>query len=251
MKKILAAVSVAGLLGAAGFVAWSVFSRPDDAVLTGETANAFNLQTGPAPAGPSAAPRAGELRDAVASPVSPRPIALAEMAPAVPAAVMSVPPPPPVTLRLVNAVRSARVFTGFLRAPARAMTSGSALANPRALRAFLGDKGAVNRFLDSAMVRVVLNSPTAAKAVIGSSLVVRAFLSSPAMRDKKAVAELLSSRMVQKMLDCPGVQAALTDENVVRRLATDPGTAEFLAQNPEALNAIAGAAPELARAISR
>jgi len=54
-----------------------------------------------------------------------------------------------------------------------------------------------------------------------------------------------------KMLDCPGVQAALSDDTVVRRLATDPETAEFLARNPETLKAVAGAAPALARAISR
>lgn len=254
MKKLLAAVSVAGLLGAAGFVAWSVFARPDDTVITDETVKSFNLQRGPAPAVASAPPRSEELRDAVAAPVSPRPIALAEMSPAAAApAKPAAPPPsrPPVTARLVSAVRSGRVFAGLLRSPARMMASGSALASPRALRAFLADKRAVNRYLDSAVVRVVLNSPAAAKAVIGSSLVVRAFLSTPAMQDKKAVADLLSSRMLIKMLDCPGVQAALTDEKVVRRIATDPDTAQFLAQNPQALQAIAGAAPELAKALGR
>ncbi|MBI3565715.1 MAG: hypothetical protein HY079_11005 [Elusimicrobia bacterium] len=250
MRKILAVVSVTGLLGAAGFVVWSAASRPDDTYITGERADSFNLKEAPVAARPAAAPRSEELRDAVSSPVSPRPIALAEMAPAA-AAAPAKPVRPFLTAKLEKAVRSGRTFAALLRAPARMLGAGSALASPRALRAFLADKAAVNRYMDSTLVRVVLNSPTAAKAVIGSSLVVRAFLASPAMKDKKTVAALLSSRMVGKMLDCPGVQAALTDEAVIRRLATDPKTAEFLATNPQALAAIAGAAPELARALAR
>lgn len=253
VRKILAVVSVTGLLSAAGFVVWSVASRPDDAYITGDAANSFNLQEAPVAAAAPAAPRAAEeLRDAVASPVSPRPIALAEM---IPVAAAKAAPSAPVraflTPGLEKAARSSRAFAALLRAPARMLGAGSALADPRALRAFLADKAAVNGYLDSTLVRVVLNSPTAAKAVIGSSLVVRSFLATPAMQDQKAVAALLSSRMFAKMLDCPGVQAALSDEAVVRRLATDPKTAEFLAMNPQALRAIAGAAPELARALAR
>lgn len=248
-RRSLIALVAAVLLGAFGFAAWSAFSGDD--TITYERGGSFDLAFAPA----ASAPRPPEdLRDAVASRPSPRPIPLTEMAPAVsPAA----PPQPAVrpflTPRLERAARASRAFVALLRAPARlfAASSGSALGSPRALRAFLADKAAVERYMDSALVRVVLNSPAAAKAVIGSPAVVRAFLSSPALRDPATVRALLSSRMVVKMLDCPGVQEALSDPKVIRGLATDPETVEFLGRNPEALNAIAGAAPDLTRALTR
>lgn len=247
MRNALAVVSVAGLLGASGFVAWSAFSRPDDVAT--RSAGAFDLQEAPMAASRPAA--AEELRDAVAAPASPRPIAAAGMAlatpmPGVPRETVK----PFLTPALEAYVRKSKLLLALQRAPARVLVSGSAMRSPAALKAFLGDKAAVNSYLDSTLVRVALNSPTVAKALIGNSALVRAFLGSPAMRDPRAVKALLGSRMLVKMLDCPGVQEALADPAVIRSIASDPGTLEWLARNPHALDAIASAAPSLASSLA-
>lgn len=249
MKNSLAALSVIGLLGASGFVAWSVLSSPDATTLTSEQAGSFDLKEGPAPAPAAAARPAEELRDAVASPVSPRPIPLESMASAVPAAAKPA-VPPFLTPKLEAGVRRSRVFAALLRAPARFLVSSSALKSSRALRAFLDDKPGVEAYMSSAVVRVVLNSPTAAKSLLGSPSLVRAFLGSPAMSDPAAVRALLGSRMLVKMLDCPGVQEALADPAVIRSMVADPATVSWLAENPAALKAIASAAPALANSLS-
>lgn len=250
MKNSLAALSVIGLLGASGFVAWSVLSSPDATTLTSEQAGSFDFKEGPAPA--PAAPRpAEELRDAVASPASPRPIPLESMASsarpveAAPRALV----PTFLTPKLEAGVRHGRIFAALLRAPARFLLSSSALKSPRALRAFLDDKKGVEAYMSSAVVRVVLNSPAAAKSLLGSPFLVRAFLASPAMSDPAAVRELLGSRMLVKMLDCPGVQEALADPAVIRSMVADPATVAWLGENPAALKAIASAAPALANSL--
>ena len=248
-------MSVIGLLGASGFVAWSVMSRPDAALITSEQAHSFDLKEAPS-AAPTAAPRpVEELHDAVAAPVSPRPIAMAGMAataPAAPAAPAAVRPQvrPFLTPQLETAVRKSKFFAAMLRAPARFLVAASALKSPRALRSFLENKSGVEAYMNSTVVRVVLNSPSVAKSVLGSPALVRAFLSSPAMKDPQAVRELLESRMVVKMLDCPGVQEALADPAVIRNMLADPGTIQWMGENPEAMHAIASAAPALARSLS-
>jgi hypothetical protein len=251
VKNTLAAVSLAGLLGASGFVAWSVFSRPDASALTAEQARSFDFKDGPLPSTiVRVTPPVEDLHDAVAAPVSPRPIALDIMARAgAPAAAVKPRLPAFATPRLEAAVRRHPFFAGLLRAPARFLMSGTALKSPRALRAFLADKPAVEAYMSSTLMRLVLNSPSAAKSVLGSPVLVRAFLASPAMSDPAAVRELLGSRMLVKMLDCPGVQQALADPAVIRGMVADPGTLQWLAENPSALQAIAGAAPALARSL--
>lgn len=251
-KNALAAVSVFGLLGASGFVAWSVLSRPDDAPLTSEAAQSFDLKSAP-PSAPRAAPPpvSEEMRDAVAAPVSPRPIPYAGMA-----VLRSAPPPAAkpaersiVTPKLEEGTRRHRLFAALLRAPAHFLASRSAAGSPRALRAFLADKNGVDAFMNSTIVRVVLASPAVAKSVLGRPALVRAFLSSPAMQDPDAVRALLSSRMVAKMLDCPGVQEALADPAVIQGIVAEPETLRWLGENPGALNALASAAPALAQSL--
>ena len=246
MRNVLAVASVAGLLGASGFVAWSALSRPDD--VASRSAGAFDLQD--APASPSRPAASEELRDAVAAPASPRPIAAAGMQYATPMPAPRETVKPFLTPALEAYVRDSKLLRALQHAPARALLSGSAMRSPAALKAFLGDKAAVNSYLDSTLVRVALNSPAVAKLLIGNPALVRAFLGSPAMRDPQAVKALLASRMLVKMLDCPGVQEALADPAVIRSIAGDPGTVEWLARNPHALDAVAAAAPSLASSLA-
>lgn len=249
MKNALVAMSVAGLLGASGFVAWTVFSRPDDAV--SGAAAAFDFKEAPPPSSRPLSAGSEQLKDAVADAASPRPISVAEMAREAPPRVDRRPPVRPfLTPELESGVRKSKILNALLRAPARFLVAGSAMKSPRALNAFLGDKAAVDAYMNSTLVRVALNSPAVAKALIGNAALVRAFLGSPALRDPGTVKALVGSRMLAKMLDCPGVQGALADPAVIRSLASDPVTIEWIGRNPQSLNAIATAAPALAGSLS-
>jgi hypothetical protein len=254
VKNSLAAVSVIGLIGASGFVAWTALSRPDPTVITSEQARSFDISERATPDAPPAAQVREVLRDAVAAaPVSPRPIPLESMA-AAPARAAAAPVPPRVrpflTPQLEKAVLGSRLFAALLRSPARFAVSRSALKSVRDFRAFMDDKGAVETYMSSTLMRVVLNSPAVAKAVLSNPALIRAFVESPAMRDPRVVRELVSSRMAVKMLDCPGIQEALTDPAVMSALA-DPAVASWMERNPEALSAVASAVPALARSLTR
>ncbi len=262
MKKTLAAVSIMGLAGAAGLVGWSVLSRPDEIYVTGDAAAGFNLQEGPAPAPAPAPLAAGEtLRDAVASaPPAPTslmaPIGFDGMAgrpesPAVSAAPAAAGPAPrPLRAAAISWVRKSRAFAALLTRPSAALTGRSPMASPRGLREFLADDKRVDRYMNSALVRVTLNSPGIAKMILGNPAVIRAFLASPAMRDPQAVRELLGSPMVRKMMDCPAIHEALSDPVVMQKMVMDPQTVAFIASNPDALTAIAQAVPALGDAFS-
>lgn len=261
MKRALVAVGVAGLLSASGFVAWSVFSGPRATDITPDVAKSFDLSESALPARPAApafAPTEEVLRDSVAAHASPRPIVLDAMSrPGVAPAVSAAAAAPArtrsswLTPRLEKAARASRAFVGLLGSPARAIASGSVLRSPRDLRRFLSDRRAVEGYLDSGLVRAVLASPTLAKALIGNPAVVRAVLGSAAMQDPATVRLLLGSRMMAKILDCRGVQEALGDPAVVRRVADDPETGRWIAANPSAVTALASAAPALANALAR
>ncbi len=257
VKSFLPVVSVLGLLGAGAGVTWSVLARPNDSYLTRETSEAFNLQTGPAPSRAPAALASGEtLRDAVA--VAPpalssltRPIATAGMAvggllkkspEAMSGAV--------VTPQAEAWARKHPFLTGLIAKPAAFLMGRSALGNARGLRSFLGDPKTVDAYMNSALVRVTLNSPTVAKAVLGNSAVVGAFLATPALRDPQALRALLSSPMLRKMLDCPAIQEALGDPVVMEKMIADPRTVSWIAAHPQALLVLAEAAPALGDALS-
>jgi len=256
VRSILPVISIVGLIGATGVVTWSVVSRPDDAFMTQEAAGAFNLQTGPAPARAPAPLTAGEtLRDAVASAPPPassmmRPIA---------GEGMFVGAPPNggmdrkftvITPKAEAWARKHKFVAGLIARPAKFLMSRSSLGSARDLRAFLADPKKVDAYMNSSLVRVTLNSPTVAKALLGNPAVIRAFLASPAMRDPKAARALLGSPMVRKMLDCPAIQEALSDPAVMKRMVGDPQTIAWLAAHPDALLAIASAAPALGDAVS-
>jgi hypothetical protein len=228
-------------------VAWTALSRPQDVYLASESAKSFDFKAAPLSAArPGAAPSGGGTPAAA----SPPPIRYEGMARAEPAR------PPSrksegtfATPLIVAQTRRNRLFSDLLRAPARFLAAHSALRSPGELRAFLADKRGVDAFLNATVVRAVLASPALAGTVLGSPSVARAFLASPAMRDPGTVRALLSSRMAVKMLDCPGVQAALADPAVTRGIVSDPETARWLAANPQALILLGEQAPALARSM--
>ena len=269
MRYALAAVSLTGLLGAAGFVGWSVMARQTDGYITGEAAQSFNLKEGPAPVPAFRMPAGESLRDAVAAappapsslmkPIAGEGYALGGKGSAAAASASAGgsssadagPKPAPIGARAAAWARKSKFFSNLLARPAAYMMSRSTpLASPKSLRSFLADKAKVNAYMDSALVRVTLNSPSVAKALLGNSAVVRAFLGTAAMRDPQAVRELVSSPMVKKMLDCPAVHEALADPGVMQRMLMDPGTVRFIAANPAVMDAISEAVPALGGAVS-
>lgn len=244
-SNVFAVVAIVGLVASAVFVTWSALRRDTDAYLTKEANTAFDLQemAPRAPAPPvESAPPAAVPSSLVA------PIPFEDLAGAAPAKPMSK-PPPVVTAKAVRWARTHKVLASFLKAPARYLTARSSnLASPKALKAFLADPKRVNAYLDSPLVRVALNSPVVTKALLNDPGVVKAFLGSPAMQDESAVKALLTSKLFHKVMDCPGPQGALEDPTAIMRLVTNPATLGWLRENPQALSAIAKAAPALASA---
>jgi len=250
VRSYLPVISVLGLLGAGGGVTWSVMSRQDDSFITHEVADSFNLKTGPAPVRAPAALAPGEsLRDAIAAapPAASslmRPIAAPGMA------VVGMPreAPKPLTVITPKAETWAlknKVLARMIAKPAAFLMARSPLSSARGLRAFLADPKKVDAYMNSALVRIALNSPKTAKALLGNPALIRAFLATPAMRDPKTVRALLGSPMLRKMLDCPAIQEALGDPAVMNRMVADPQTISWVAAHPDALMAIASAAPAL------
>lgn len=261
------AVSLAGLLGAGGFVAWTVYSRPVDVFVTGDAARGFNLQDAPAPSSPTSFASGESLRDAVASaPPAPSsltaPIATEGMAYGAAnkltvsqsASGGSAPAPGrPMTVISAKAERWARtnkLMAALVTKPAAFLMSRSAMGSARSMKAFLADPKKVDGYMNSSLVRIALNSPTFAKSVLGNPALIRAFLSSPAMKDPQVVRSLIGSPMLKKMLDCPAIQEALGDPAVMQKMIADPQTVMFVASHPEVLMAIADAAPALGDAFS-
>lgn len=257
MRSLLPVISVIGLLGAGGVVTWSVMSRQDDSYITHEVANSFNLQTGPAPVRASVALAPGEtLRDAVAA-APPAPSSLMRQI-ADPGMVVGVAPKSApekrytvITPRAEAWAKKHKFLSGLIAKPASFLMGRSSLGSARDLRAFLSDPQKVDAYMNSALVRVTINSPTVAKALLGNPAVIRAFLAMPAMRDPQAVRALLGSPMLRKMLDCPAIQEALGDPEVMNKMIADPKTIQWIASHPDALMAIASAAPALGDALKR
>ena len=256
MRSLLPVISVIGLIGAGAAVTWSVMARPEDAYITHEVADSFNLKTGPAPVRASAALAPGEtLRDAVAA--APPPASSLMRQTAVPGMVVGAAPNGApekrytvITPKAEAWARKHKFLAALLAKPAKFMMSRSPLGSARAMRAFLADPKKVDAYMDSPLVRITLNSPTVAKSLLGNPAVIRAFLAEPAMSDPRTVRALLGSPMLRKMLDCPAIQEALGDPAVVNRMVADPQTIAWIAAHPQALMAIAGSAPALGDALS-
>jgi hypothetical protein len=56
----------------------------------------------------------------------------------------------------------------------------------------------------------------------------------------------MSSRLLQKVLDCPGPQGALEDGRTLPAVLTNPAVIEWIKDNPSAVKTLAAAAPALA-----
>ena len=258
MRSLLIGISVIGLVGAGAAVTWSVMARPQDAYITHEVANSFNLQDGSIPARAPSSMTSGEtLRDAVAAaPPAPssltRPIATEGMsygamkaAPVAAEKKYTV-----ITAKAETWARKHSFLAGLVARPTAFLMSHSSLGSSRSLHAFLADPKKVDGYMNSALVRITLNSPTVAKALLGNPAVIRAFLATPAMSDSKSVRELLASPMVRKMIDCPAIQEALGDPAVMNAMMADPQTVMWVAAHPQALTAITEAVPALGEAFT-
>ena len=244
------------MIGAGAAVTWSVVSRPDDAYITHDVANSFNLQTGPAPVRASVALAPGEtLRDAVAA-APPAPSSLMRQIADPGMVVGSAPksalerPYTVITPKAEAWAKKHKFLAGMIAKPAAFMISHSSIGSARAMRAFLADPKKVDAYMNSALVRITLNSTTVAKALLGNPAVIRAFLATPAMSDPKTVRALLGSPMLRKMLDCAAIQEALGDPAVMNRMVADPQTITWIASHPQALMAISQAVPALGDAFS-
>jgi hypothetical protein len=154
---------------------------------------------------------------------------------------------PVVTAKAVRWVRTHKLFAAFLKTPARYLAGkGGRMRSPGAFKDFLADKKQVDAFLDAPLVRVALNSPVISRSLLGDPDVLKAFLGSPAMQDPAAVNALMSSRLLQKVLDCPGPQGALEDGRTLPAVLTNPAVIEWIKDNPSAVKTLAAAAPALA-----
>lgn len=154
---------------------------------------------------------------------------------------------PVVTAKAVRWARTHKVFAAFLKTPARYLAGkGGRMRSPGAFQDFLADKKQVDAFLDSPLVRVALNSPVVSRALLGDPDVAKAFLGSPAMQDPAAVKALMSSRLFQKVLDCPGPQGAIEDGRTLPAILTNPAVIGWIKENPSALKTLQQAVPALA-----
>lgn len=252
MRSILPIVSVLGLLGAGTAVIWSVLSRQEGSYITHEAADSFNLQTAP-PASRAPAPLAsGRISRGVAAAPSSltRPIVTAGMSVGGVSKGVSEKRYTVITPKAEAWAMKHEFVAGLIAKPAAFLMNRSSLGSARGLRAFLGNAKTVDAYMNSTLMRVMLNSPVVAKAVLGNPAVIRAFLDTPALRDPQAVRALVSSPMLRKMLDCPAVQEALGDPDVMRKMIADPQTVTWIAAHPDALMAIAEAAPALGEAFT-
>ncbi len=254
-SRAFAVVAVAGLAASAILVTWSSLRRENEAYLTKEVNSGFDVQevSSRAEAAIAAAARPAPPAPPPSAPPSSlvAPIMTEHMAASAPSA-SAVPESSPLAARKAERwVRTHKVFAAFLKAPARLLAKRSSnLASPRALKAFLADPKRVNAYLDAPLVRAALNSPTVTKTLLTDPGVVKAFLSTPAMQDESAVRALLSSKLFRKVMDCPGPQGAFEDPAVITRMVTNPVTVRWIGENPQALTAIAKAAPAMASAFA-
>jgi len=248
MRKLLGVLSVFGLSSAPLFVAWTVVSSPGGSHLPPRSAKGFDFDyvqpLPPAPPpdmrdAPAPAPAASPLPIPYQGMLKTKSVEQAAPLPRKPA------PRALVSVRHETWALGSGVLAALRRSPARFLASSTALHSPRALLAFLENKKQVEAYMDSPLVRVTLNSPPVARQILGSRPLVRAFLSTPAMRNPRAARALVLSPIARKMLVSPGVTQALRDPAVVRNLMSDAQAAEWLEENPVALKALTRAVPGL------
>ena len=249
MKDPAAVLSVLGLAGATLFVALSSSYKPTDPTMTEEVVEPADFAPPPPPSRPGLADES--MRDSVsAGGPSPMPIPIAGLS------MTPKPSPAPSASRAFPAGERKTAQDGAFLArlaagPESFFLQKTFLGSPADFRRFLADRRRVDAYLDSALVRAALRSPAVVRSILASGPIVRAFLNTPALQDPAVVGELLKSPLMRKLLDCPGVQEALSDPLVMARLVRDPATAAFVMDNPQVLKTLSAVIPALGRAFGR
>ena len=134
--------------------------------------------------------------------------------------------------------------------PARFVSERTYLRDPKAFRAFLRNRRAVDSFLGDGVTRYVVEHGWAVKQ-LARPKVVEAVLASPAMRDRKVVSYLFTKSALPLQLErAPGVKEALADKEFVESVCT-PEVRSWLAANPAAAVSLKSQSPAFAAALAR
>lgn len=133
--------------------------------------------------------------------------------------------------------KSSVSFGALLEAPGKFLAKQSYLGKPVAFQQFVSNPMSVRAWLGRPLVRAVTGSPALVKLLVLRPGVVRSFLDSPAMKDPRAIAALGKSPLVKELAQRPGVQAALSDQALVKRALMGPEVMAWLAKHPEGMAA--------------
>lgn len=162
------------------------------------------------------------LRDAMAMPRAP-----AALAPA-----RAVPPRSPMAAGPAasgDPKISADSMKALLTQPMTYITQKTWLGKPAGFQKFISDPKRVKRYIDNPIVKSVIDSPAMTRVFVSNSMLVSAFLASPAMRDPAAMKALASSPLLRELAQHKGVQAALADPAIMQKLLmTNPQAAQLL-----------------------
>lgn len=118
--------------------------------------------------------------------------------------------------------------------PLSFMAQKTWLGKPAGFQKFAADPQRVNRYVSNPIVKNVLDSPILMKKLLSNEAVVRAFLSSPAMRDPAALKALSSSPLIKRLAESKGVQAVLADPVLIQRVLMSPQTMTWMTSDPQA-----------------
>lgn len=124
-------------------------------------------------------------------------------------------------------------FASLLSSPARYLVSKTMLGKPGELARKLERKEFGKSYVQTPIVRSVLESPSAVSAILGNAALRRAFLDSPAMRDPRVVDKLGESALLQYVLTSDGVQKALGKPGVLQSVLMAPDTLAWMQRSPE------------------
>ena len=125
----------------------------------------------------------------------------------------------------------------------------SILGDPAMFLRFARDPRWIARFISSMPARPVLGSPRALKLLVSRG-VIEAFVSSPAMRSRRAVAALARGPLLAQLMQCEGIRALVADPDFASALLSSPAAVRWLARNPSARRTLRKLSPSLAGALS-
>lgn len=222
----LAVVSSILIGGGAAFVVWTM-NRTTDSYLTDEVAHSFDAKT---------------------ADTAPKPVPRNLVAPLQPQTSLT----PIVTGLKPKAVQTNNwgdhpLVRDLVAGPALFLAKKTYLGKAEALEAFLEDRRMTQRWLTHPLIQGVLGDPRLLKWIVGPT-VIQAFLSTPAMQDRKAVAALSKSELIKGIAKAPGVQALVQDPGFIQAVLLSPQAMTWMMQNPSAVEALKDIAPALAKA---